>query len=828
MAGRDLTGRELEVAVLVAEGLGNKDVASRLGISERTVDNVVRDISSKLGVTSRVQIAARLAARAGAASSSRLPAPLSSFVGRETDLTDVSRLAGSRRLVTLVGPGGVGKTRLAIEVARMLEPRFADGADFVDLSGLADGELVEESALAALGLHSDTRRGAREILADGLRERNLLLVLDNCEHVLEACASLLDHLLTTCSRLHVLATSREPLLLRGERIHHVTPMELPDAGERLAEDALRRHSGPRLFVERAEEGGAAFPIGAGDAATIVQICRRLDGLPLALELAAARLRVMSPAELLAVLASHERFRILTAGNRTSEDRHRTLRAAVEWSYRLLTDRERMLFRRLSVFAGPFDVRAAERIGGQSPMSAAEVLEVLLGLVDKSLVTVRGGPGRQSTYRMLDTLRAFGRERAIELEEYEPAVRVHAHHYAELLAKPALTWTRASVQEVRDQLDDVRAALAWSCANEPALTTLICGRLVGFWGRHGHLGEGCQWMDRIIERLPEDDTNKAVAYANGSWLAQRHGNFELADRYAREELRIARLIGDDRATADALTRLGDIARNRDDGEAAIRYGEQGASMRRREGDAYELALALMILGSARGRRGAYADGRRELQEAARLFVSINEPSGVALCQGWLGELAIRQGELRQAGEQLAAALRAFANLQDGWMVANLLDLMAWLAGLLNEPIRVLRLAGAASALRERIGAAPVPALTAPLETATTGARRWLRARAPLLWRQGREAELAQAIAYAVRDVDWAMPGRTASPAAPGGLSQRELEVARLVARGLTDKEIAVRLGISVRTAEYHVEQIRRKLDCGSRTQIATWVVEEGLR
>jgi len=831
VAGRELTVREREVAALVAEGLTNRDIAARLGISERTVDGCVQAICAKLGVAVRVQIAAALASRGGGAAG-RLPAPLSSFVGREDDLTAITRLAASSRLITLVGPGGVGKTRLAIEVARLLLPRFAAGAEFVDLSGVADAALVDESVLLTLGLHADTRREAREVLATTLRERHALLVLDNCEHVISACALLLDHLLATCPRLHVVATSREPLMLRGERVRHVTPMGLPEAGQPLAGDALRRHSALRLFAERADEAGGAFPIGAGDTEVVAQICRRLDGLPLALELAAARLRVMPPADLLAVLASHERFRILTAGDRTSDDRHRTLRAAVEWSYRLLSDRERLLFNRLSVFAGGFDLAAARNVGGRAPIAPADVLELLSSLVDKSLVTVVGGPESTSPYRLLDTLRAFGRERSIEAGEHAATVRAHAHHYAELLAKPTLTWTRAALQEMRDQLDDVQAALAWSCANEPALATLVCGRLVGFWGRHGHLGEGCQWMDRIIDLLPEDDGNKAVAYANGSWLAQRHGNFGLAERYAREELRIARAIGDVPATADALTRLGDIARNNGDHEAAIRFGAEGEAIRRAEGDPYELALALMVLGSARGRQGDYASGRGELQEAARLFVSINEASGIALCQGWLGELAIREGALRQAGDQLTAALRAFAHLQDAWMVANLLDLAAWLAGLQNEPIRVLRLAGAAAGLRDRIGAASVPALTEPLEAITADARRWLRARAQPAWAQGAAAGLERAIAYAVRDEEWPMPDRAeaARPPrqAPGGLSPRELQVALLVAQGLTDKEIGARLGISVRTAEYHVDQIRRKLTCASRTQIATWVLDHGLR
>jgi non-specific serine/threonine protein kinase len=754
---------------------------------------------------------------------SRLPAPLSSFVGREDELARLARLVTAHRLVTLVGPGGVGKTRLATEVARLTEPGFHATVRFVALTGVEDSGLVDERALAGLGLPADDRRPARDTIAAHLRAAHALLVVDNCEHVIDAGAALVEHLLAVCPRLHVLATSREPLMLRGERVCQVRPLDVPPPDQALDEDSMRRHSALRLFAERAGDAG----VRSGDVGAVARICRRLDGLPLALELAAARLRVMSPAALLSELESDERFGVLSGAIRTTERRHRTLRATVEWSYRLLSDRERRLFDRLSVFSGGFDLAAAEHVGGHPPIPGPEVLHLLSGLVDKSLVTAVVGLERASPYRMLDTLRAFGRERLVEGGELEATQRRHASHYAELLAKPALTWTRAALVQMRDQLDDVRAALAWSCTHEPALVTLICGRLVGFWGRHGHLGEACQWMDRIIDRLPEDDSHKAVAYANAAWLAQRRGSFDAAERYARDELRVSRLIGDASAVADALTRLGDIARNRGDGEVATAYSEEGVAMRRAEGDPYELALALMVLGSARGRRGDFEPGRRHLGEAARLFVSIGEASGVALCQGWLGELELREGALAPARERLSASLRAFRDVQDAWMVCNLLDLLCWLAGLENEPVRVLRLAGAAASLRERIGAAQLPVLQARLAPVVDGARRGLRSRADPAWRQGAGAATDRAIAYALRDVDWDLSPKDARGSRPGGLTGRELEVALLVQEGLADKEIAQRLVISVRTAEYHVEQIRRKLACTSRAQIAVWVTEHHL-
>jgi predicted ATPase/class 3 adenylate cyclase len=697
----------------------------------------------------------------GIRESGQLPAPRSSFVGRADEVIQVAQLVASHRLVTLTGSGGVGKTRLAIQVARVLAFQFGSGVPFVDLSSVAEGELIDQAVLLGLGLHGDPARGARNLVTGYLRERQSLLVLDNCEHVIESSAVLLEHLLDRCPQLHVLATSREPLMIEGEHVRQVPPLELPDAHQALREDALQRHSALQLFTERAEEAGAALPIRPQDVAIVAQICRRLDGLPLALELAAARMRAMSPADLLDQL-DQQRFRVLTRANRTADDRHRTLRATVEWSHRLLTEEERLLFARLSIFAGPFDLRAAQHLGSLPPIAAEAVPVLLSGLVDKSLVTVSAGPAGEPRYRLLDTLRAFGRERLAELDEYETLRRRQAEHYAELFAEPLMSWTRTALDLVQDQMDDLRAALDWSCTNEPELINRICP--VGFWGRQGHLGEGCQWMERLIAQLANDDSHKAVAFANACWLACRHGSFDRAEEYALQEQRIARLVADDWAIADSLKRLADVARQRGDYEAARRHAEESLAIRKalrpnardRKGNQQEIALSLMILGSAEGRQGDVEAGRLHLEEARSLFAAMDEDGGVALCQAWLGELALRECSFRQASEQLSGSLRIFRDMPDAWMVANVLDLLTWLASEEGEDYRALALTAAAASLRDRIGAAQLPVLREPLEARLQASTMRLGLGSEAARRQGGQAGPAEAIAYALREVDWEAP------------------------------------------------------------------------
>jgi predicted ATPase/DNA-binding CsgD family transcriptional regulator len=815
-----LTPGEREVVALVVQGLTNRQVADCLGISERTVDGRIQRIFRKLGLTRRRQLAAWLAGAGDPGPAARQ----SSLVGRDEELLGVVRLARSQALVTITGPGGVGKTQLALHAARLLEREFPNGARFVNMSSTPYGDLVEGSVLTALSLRHDTARPARAILTAHLSGGPELLVLDNCEHVIDEVAALVDHLLSTCGGLHVIATSREPLLMAGEHVRQLAPLELPRADRPLPGDALTRFAALRLFAERAEQAGARLQQRPEDLEVVAEICRRVDGLPLALELAAARTPTMSLASLLARLREEEGLLVLGGGRRSVEDRHRTVQATVGWSYGLLSREERTLFARLSVFAGTFDDEAARSVGSAAPLTDGAVAELLSNLVSKSLVAGIPGDDGGYRYRLLDTLRAFGHEKLVGAGKEEAIRERQARHYADVLAEPTLSWTRVALERFRDQLEDVRAALAWSIANQPEFVRLICGRLVGFWGRHGDLAEGCQWMARILDRSSSEDMHRAVAYANRSWLAQRHGSFELAERCARESLRLQRLLGDRASVADALCRVADVARNRGDNEAARPPAEEAVALFRAVGPPLDLALALMILGSVRGRQGEFEAGRGHLEEAIEIFAAIGELSGVAMCRGWLGELCLHQDRVDGAREHLTAALRIFRDMPDGWMAANLCDLLSWLAVADRDPYRAVRLAGAAHSVRQRIGAAQPPALAGALERPLREARRALGSHAEGAWRQGAAADVERAIAYALRE---AVPERTDGPSTPGGLTRRELQVVPLIARGLPDREIATLLNVSVRTAEYHVEQIRTKLGCASRAQVAAWAAENGI-
>jgi non-specific serine/threonine protein kinase len=329
------------------------------------------------------------------------------------------------------------------------------------------------------------------------------------------------------------------------------------------------------------------------------------------------------------------------------------------------------------------------------------------------------------------------------------------------------------------------------------------------------------MEHILGRLPADDLHRALALANATWLEQRHGRFDAARRHAEECLRIQRRLGGAVGIADALTRLADVARNLGHSAAAVRGASDGLAIRRVEGGSEEIALSLLVLGSALGRGGDLDAGRAHLREARDLFASIDEPSGVAYCDGWAGELALRAGDPGAAAAQLGASLRTFREMPDDWMTANLYDLLAWTAVREDDGHRALRLAGSAAALREAVGASRPPALAAALEEAVQAARRWLGPRADDVLRQGVEASLDRVTAYALREVQWR---RDAGRAAE--LTPRELAVVPLIALGLADKQIAARLQISVRTAEYHADRIRKKLGFASRAQIAAWAVERG--
>jgi len=832
-----LSPRERQVALLLTEGVVVREIAHRLQVSPRTVDGHLRSIYHKLGVRGRQGVESLLAGssgarHAGSVRDSALPNELSSLVGRENQVQRVVRLAESRRLITLIGCGGVGKTRLALRAARQLESRLALDAHLAELSLVSEDDVVDESVMYSLGLRRDSDRAPRDAVADRLGSRPALLVLDSCEHVIEAAASLVAHLLARCGQLRVLATSRQPLLIDGENLEPVHPLELPEADEPLDPDALDTYPALSLFVERARGAGGLTSIGPGDAELVARICRRLDGLPLAIELAAARTRTTSLRSLLAMLDGQERFQVLTDGYRGTATRHRTLMGAVEWSYRLLSEAERELFDRLSVFAGSFDAAAARQVGGLDQEPAGAAAQLTAGLVDRSLMVAMPGPDGEVRYRMLETLRAFGRERLAQSGGSERARQAHARYYARTLGLatgPELSWwTPAKTLELRGQMEDRLAAVDWCSANQPVLVTMITRRLVGFWGRQGPLEEGRQLLERVQARLPAGSSHRAVALANAAWLAQRQGSFDAAEAYAAESLRIRREIGDLPDIADGMARLGDVARHRGDLATAIGLIEAAVSAERSCATEYDVAIDLMYLGNAEGRAGRLDAARAHLEEALGRFTSIDETSGAAYCHGWLGELALIEGHREAARRLLATAMDSFRGLHDRWEVAILLDLFGWLAVMEGEPRRTLRLAGSAAAIRESIGARQPPSLASAVAPGLAIARRALGSGAARASHEGARARPEHAIAYALRESELETDDRAAERAgSASGLTAREREVAAMIAGGLTNRQIGSQLRISVRTAEYHVEQVRTKLGYRSRAQVAAWAAQAGL-
>jgi predicted ATPase/class 3 adenylate cyclase len=608
-----------------------------------------------------------------------LPAPLSSFVGREAEIADLHRLLGAARLATLTGPGGAGKTRLALEAAGRILDRFPDGVWLVDLGSLADPALVLPAAAAALGLREEAGRALVETLAAHVGPRRLLLLLDNCEHVILACADLAQRLLAAGPEVRMLATSREALGVPGEVVRPVSGLALPDAAQPAFPAELARSEAVGLFVERAAQVRPGFALTRKNGAAVAAICRRLDGLPLAIELAAARVKAFTPEQVADRL--DDRFRLLSAGSRTAPTRQQTLRAAVEWSYDLLEPPEQALLARLAVFPGGFALEAAEVVsgGGGQAIDGAEVLDLLFRLVDKSLVVAEeeGGVAR---YRLFETIRAYALERLDASGEAAAIRRRHAEHYLAMAecADEALSGPEqvAWLWRLEQERANMRAALGWAEEAGDAETSLrLTGALASFWSEHGPFAEGCAWVEGALRRPGVAPAAvRAKAHRAAGFMRDCLGDLAAAATHHEAALALYRQAGDRRGVAWSLRSLGVQAFFGGDPARARERFEESRALHEEIGDSLGVAECARRLGILAHERGDLEAAEALLQESLRLFRRLGHTDGVARASGSLGVLAQLRGEYGRAAafyqEDLALSRAAGNTLAVALMLHNL--------------------------------------------------------------------------------------------------------------------------------------------------------------
>jgi predicted ATPase/class 3 adenylate cyclase len=630
-----------------------------------------------------------------------LPTQATPFLGRERAVNEVVALLRSSeaRLVTLTGPGGTGKTRLALQAAAQLLEDFPDGVYFVPLAALRDPELVPSVIATALGLREQAGQTPVQAVREALADKRLLLVLDNVEQV-AASAPFVGELLATAPDLEVLATSRLPLRLRAEREYPVPPLALPPANGTPPEQLLQ-YEAVRLFVERAQSVRAEFALTAEIAPAVAEITRRLDGLPLAIELAAARVRLLPPTALLARL--EKRLPLLTGGPRDAPARQQTLRDAIAWSYDLLTAGEQALFRRLSIFAGGFSLEAAEAVA--NPGGELDVLDGVDRLSEHSLL--RPGADAEPRFTMLETIREYGLEQLAQSGEAEAARRAHTEFFLALVeeAEPKLTSPEQLVwlERLEAEHDNLLAALSWAVVNDTQIALRLAGGLAWFWYFRGYLREGRAWLDRILAASGDPGPLHVGAFAAAGRLARHLGDYEGAIALLERSLELARSFQDRRVEALALHELGALA-GLAEGDAAreVVLTEASLALWRELGDSWGTARTLNNLGYEAYLQGDVDRAVSLLDEGVTLARVAGDRSVLGYILDSRGVVAEAQGELERATDLYQEALTLAQQVGNPLVVAFALSSLAGMAARQGQPVRAARMWGAASALRDSIG------------------------------------------------------------------------------------------------------------------------------
>ncbi|WP_457337649.1 ATP-binding protein [Rhizobacter sp. P5_C2] len=688
---------------------------------------------------------------ASTAPTHNLPQPLSSFVGREQQVQELKDLLRGTRLLTLIGSGGCGKTRLAMHTAAGLTGEYPDGVWVVELAALADPQLVPDAVARVFGQKEQPGTPLVRTIVDHLASRNLLLVLDNAEHVLEACAQLSYALLSACPALRMLVTSRERLGIVGELTYRVPSLSMPDREEQGTPERLAHFESARLFIERAQLQQPRFVVTPENAPSLASICRRLDGIPLAIELAAARVRLMPVEEVGRRL--DQRFDLLTGGSRTALPRHRTLRSLIDWSYDLLNGAEQELLCRASIFSGGWTLEAAERVCAGDGIDEKDVLDLLTSLADKSLVNARDAGG-ETRYELLETVRHYARDR---LWNRGGEARLSHRHFDCMLALAEMAESRLKsgdqqvwLERLETEHENLRAALAWSCANDGSAADglRLASSLGWFWSTRGHYSEGRRWLSILIAAVPggQEDSVRAYALRGASSLTSHQGDYAEANRLNEEALAIFRRVGDRKGISQVLNNMATDAFNLGNYTAARLMLDESMTIRTELDDQHGVSLVLSNLGIIALDLENFEEARSLFERGLAIQRALGNPRTIVLLTVNLGCALRELGDYPSAEAMLGEALAISGKLANRLQTASCLEELAALAAARAQPMRAAGLWGRAQWLREGIGS-PLPDRSKPLYNRQVAAARTALADDAAFdaaWKEGRDKPIEQVL------------------------------------------------------------------------------------
>ena len=727
-----LTRREREILVLLAQGYTASEIAQQLTLALSSVKWYVQQVYGKLGANNKQRAILRAGelglletssprVRVQLSSKHNLPSQLTSFIGRKKDVERIRHRLARHRLVTLIGVGGIGKTRLSQQVANQLIDKYADGVWLVEFAALNDSMLVPQSVATVFGIQQRGDYSAPiETLIHFLQVKTILLILDNCEHLLDACAELADKLLKNCPDLKILATSREGLSIIGEALYQIPSLTIPDNQQISPIEKLNTYESIRLFEERAQLVQMDFALTKDNAFSVTQICSRLDGIPLAIELAAVRIQTFSAEQIAEQL--DQCFQILTGGSRTALPKHQTLQASIDWSWHLLHDVEQILLRRLAVFAGGWTLDSAEAVCVGNGVEPQDVLDLLTQLVNKSLVIREGEQGQEPRFGMLETIRAYALERLVESGEMEALRRRHAQYYGDLILNQASYGIlSANALHLQQELDNIRATLSWCVATpeDIELGARLVWILQWFWYGRGYFSEGRLWTKQILASafLPDGSKSRAMALAASGFLAVWQGEHEEGLAQIQDSLTITQRLQDKQMmplllminaiayismgrdrTAQPLLRdalelfeqqdlpyfhimtmvlLGNVQFGLGHLEEALALYEEAAIRARALGENWTLSFALSNLGEVARIQGQYDLAGKYYEECEALLSETGDTGDLARFAHNLGYIAQHQGDFTRAEAQFKKSLAIFRRLANRRGIA---ECLAGLAGL----------------------------------------------------------------------------------------------------------------------------------------------------